>query len=84
MFLLGFSDELSREKCIRIHFIDIDSVSSLYSLIVRTVQNNLDSWSRSRGMCKRLLKKNVFLAVGGPKEAYIPVISCRAHMSMAC
>ena len=35
-------------------------------------------------MCKRLLKKNVFLAVGGPKEAYIPVISCRAHMSMAC
>ena len=43
------------EKCI--HFIDIDSVSSLYDLIVRTVENNRHSRSRSRVMRKRLLKK---------------------------
>ena len=45
------------KKCI--HFIDIDSVSSLYDLIGRTVENNLDSCSRSREIRKRLLKKCV-------------------------
>ena len=45
-----------REK-ICIHFIDIDSVSSLYDLKFRTVENNLDSCSRSRVLRKQLLKK---------------------------